>query len=151
MNWEKKRVFLTGADGFIGSHLAEMLAARGATVRALSLYNSFGSCGWLDEADPKLGIEVVSGDVRDRALVAKLMRIGRCSTASLIAIRIYAAPASYADQCRRYANVMQARSIWASTVIHTDQRGLRTGGACRSTRRNSLQPQSPQRQKIAAD
>ena len=54
MNISGNRILITGADGFIGSHLAEMLAARGAKVRALSLYNSFGSSGWLDEADPKL-------------------------------------------------------------------------------------------------
>ena len=44
-----KRVFVTGADGFIGSHLAEALVRGGAKVTALARYNSFGSCGWLDE------------------------------------------------------------------------------------------------------
>jgi NAD dependent epimerase/dehydratase len=60
-----KRVLVTGADGFIGSHLVELLAGRGAKVRALSLYNSFNDWGWLDTLSCLGDIEVVTGDVRD--------------------------------------------------------------------------------------
>ena len=61
------RVLVTGADGFIGSHLTEALVAKGERVRALCCYNSFGQWGWLDTAAPdvKDAIEVVMGDVRD--------------------------------------------------------------------------------------
>ena len=49
MNWDNRKVLVTGADGFIGSHLAEALATAGADVTALALYNSFDSFGWLDD------------------------------------------------------------------------------------------------------
>jgi dTDP-glucose 4,6-dehydratase len=60
-------VFVTGADGFIGSHLTEALVRRGMKVRALTLYNSFNSWGWLDHcaAEVQGQFEVISGDVRD--------------------------------------------------------------------------------------
>jgi NAD dependent epimerase/dehydratase len=59
------RVLVTGADGFIGSHLTEQLVAAGASVRALSLYNSFNDWGWLEQTSCLKQIEVVTGDVRD--------------------------------------------------------------------------------------
>jgi NAD dependent epimerase/dehydratase len=59
------KVLVTGADGFIGSHLVELLHASGYEVRALALYNSFDSRGWLDDAACRDEIEVVLGDVRD--------------------------------------------------------------------------------------
>jgi NAD dependent epimerase/dehydratase len=69
-----KKVLVTGADGFIGSHLAEGLLEAGASVRALCCYNSFGSLGWLDTLpQEKLSqIEIVLGDVRDKAQMEKL-------------------------------------------------------------------------------
>ena len=62
-----KKILVTGADGFIGSHLTEMLVRDGFSVRAFVKYNSFGSFGWLDNcaSDVKNHFEVVSGDIRD--------------------------------------------------------------------------------------
>ncbi len=60
-----KRALLTGADGFIGSHLAELLVRRGAQVRALAQYNSFNSWGWLERSPALESIKVVTGDIRD--------------------------------------------------------------------------------------
>ena len=61
------KLLLTGADGFIGSHLAELLISNGYSVKALVQYNSFGTWGWLDSIDSKIvdQMEIVSGDVRD--------------------------------------------------------------------------------------
>ncbi len=75
MNIRGKSVLVTGADGFIGSHLVEELLERGAEVRALAYYNSFNSWGWLDSLPAELlsRVEVVTGDIRDRGTVAKLM------------------------------------------------------------------------------
>jgi NAD dependent epimerase/dehydratase len=96
------KVLVTGADGFIGSHLVEMLVHEGYQVRALCLYNSFGSWGWLDTIsdDVKAQIEVVLGDIRDPH--AMNLAVQDCDTvfhlAALIAIPYsYRAPASYVD------------------------------------------------------
>jgi NAD dependent epimerase/dehydratase len=98
--WRGKKVLITGADGFIGSHLTERLAKEGARVRAFIYYNSFGRWGWLDEAEPALirDIEIFPGDIRD----PKRVEEGVAGTefvfhlASLIAIPYsYHAPDSY--------------------------------------------------------
>nr|WP_319528634.1 GDP-mannose 4,6-dehydratase [Pseudomonas laurentiana] len=60
-----KNVLITGADGFIGSHLAELLVKEGYSVKALSQYNSFNNWGWLEDIDVLKQIEVLNGDVRD--------------------------------------------------------------------------------------
>ena len=95
-------VLVTGADGFIGSHLVELLVRRGERVRALAYYNSFGAWGWLDslDADVLSSVEVVLGDVRDPGCVHRIVR--GCATvyhlAALIGIPYsYDAPASYVD------------------------------------------------------
>lgn len=94
-----KRILVTGADGFIGSHLTEMLLKQGYKVRALSQYNSFNNWGWLEDVShPQL--EIVSGDVRDAAFCRHICR--DCSVvfhlAALIAIPYsYVAPESYVD------------------------------------------------------
>ncbi len=95
----KNKVLVTGADGFIGSHLTELLLAQGYEVRALSVYNSFNYWGWLDGINHSR-LEVVSGDVRDAAFCHHLVR--DCEVvfhlAALIAIPYsYIAPESYVD------------------------------------------------------
>ena len=70
------KIFLTGADGFIGSHLAELLVKKGFNVKALTYYNSFNSWGWLDSfSENQLNeIEIVSGDIRDFNGIKNLMQ-----------------------------------------------------------------------------
>jgi dTDP-glucose 4,6-dehydratase len=96
------KVLLTGADGFIGSHLSEKLIAEGYDVKALVQYNSFGTWGWLDSIDKKIvdQIEIVSGDIRDPHLCNSLVK--DCNKvlhlAALIAIPYsYSAPHQYVE------------------------------------------------------
>ena len=99
MDKAKTKVLVTGADGFIGSHLTEMLLAEGYAVRALSQYNSFNNWGWLEEVSSP-DLEVVTGDVRDPNFCRHITE--GCDTvyhlAALIAIPYsYVAPDSYVD------------------------------------------------------
>jgi NAD dependent epimerase/dehydratase len=96
------KVLLTGADGFIGSHLAEKLVNEGYDVKALVQYNSFGTWGWLDTLDQQTinHIEIISGDIRDPHLCNNLVK--GCNRilhlAALIAIPYsYSAPQNYID------------------------------------------------------
>jgi len=75
----KEQVLVTGAGGFIGSHLVEELVRRGRRVRAFVRYNSSNSWGWLDQAPREVreSMEVVAGDVRDPAAVREAVRGGR--------------------------------------------------------------------------
>jgi len=106
------RTLVTGADGFIGSHLAEALVDAGARVRALAQYNSFNSWGWLDDS-PRAGeLEVVSGDIRDAHFCQSLVRDIDVvfHLAALIPIPYsYVAPDSYLDtNVRGTLNLCQA-------------------------------------------
>ncbi len=117
---------VTGADGFIGSHLAESLAAHGYKVRAFCQYNSFNSRGWIDSIDPVVSsrMEVVLGDIRDPGMVKAAVRdIDTVyHLAALIAIPFsYHAPDSYVDtNVRGTMNVLQAaREHGTSKVLVT--------------------------------
>ncbi|GAB5410850.1 MAG: 4,6-dehydratase LegB [Balneolaceae bacterium] len=112
MDLSEKKVLITGADGFIGSHLTDYLVNRTKKVRALSYYNSFNSWGWLDSSDSKNHIEIISGDIRDphfcRTLVKDIDVV--FNLAALIAIPYsYVAPQSYvATNISGTLNMVQA-------------------------------------------
>lgn len=121
-----KQILVTGADGFIGSHLVEMLVKKGFKVKAFCFYNSNGSWGWLDTLDDevKKNLEVVLGDIRDPQMVRNAMK--NCShvyhLAALIAIPYsYHAPSSYVDtNIHGTLNIVQAaRDLGLEKVIHT--------------------------------
>ncbi|MDG1021926.1 MAG: NAD-dependent 4,6-dehydratase LegB [Emcibacteraceae bacterium] len=100
MNNKNKKILVTGADGFIGSHLLERLVKDGHSVKALSLYNSFNFWGWLEDIDCLDKIEVINGDVRDphfcRSITKDIDLVYHL--AALIAIPYsYVAPDSYVD------------------------------------------------------
>lgn len=95
-----KKVLVTGADGFIGSHLVERLVAEGAEVTALALYNSFNNWGWLEGLPASPRMRIVTGDIRDAHFCIQLVRGMEIifHLASLIAIPYsYQAPDSYVD------------------------------------------------------
>ena len=121
-----KKILVTGADGFIGSHLVEMLLAQGCDVRAFVYYNSFNSWGWLDSLAPEVlrNLDVVSGDIRDPNGVEAAMQ--DCAVvfhlAALIAIPFsYNSPDSYVDtNIKGTLNVLQAaRKIGCERVLIT--------------------------------
>jgi NAD dependent epimerase/dehydratase len=153
-------VAITGADGFIGSHLAETLVASGHRVRAMAQYNSFGSWGWLEtlDAETLAAIEVVPGDVRDRNSVLSLMEGAElvCHLAALIAIPYsYQAPWSYLEtNAGGTLNVLEAaRTLGTARVVCTSTSEV-YGSALTvpMTEAHPLQAQSPySASKIAAD
>jgi NAD dependent epimerase/dehydratase len=123
---EGRVVLVTGADGFIGSHLCERLVALGARVRAFCQYNSHGSWGWLDRspAAVRQALDVRLGDVRDAGMVESCCRGVEAvfHLAALIAIPYsYAAPESFVDtNVRGTLNVLEgARRAGVARVVHT--------------------------------
>ncbi len=120
------KVFLTGADGFIGSHLAEELVRAGHEVKALCIYNSIGSHGWLDTIDPevKKHMEIVLGDIRDPYHMNELVRGQEAvmHLAALIAIPFsYVAPDMYVQtNIQGTLNLLNAaRNHDVNRFIHT--------------------------------
>ena len=121
-----KTVLVTGADGFIGSHLTEALVQNGLKVRTFVYYNSFNSWGWLDQCsdDIKGQFEVFAGDIRDPHGVKEAMK--GCDAvlhlAALIAIPFsYHSPDTYVDtNIKGTLNVLQAaRELGVKRIIHT--------------------------------
>lgn len=158
MKVKNTKVLVTGADGFIGSHLTEMLVQQGAKVKALSYYNSFNHWGWLEDLDCLPEIDVISGDIRDvnfcRALTRDVDIIFHL--AALIAIPYsYQAPQSYID-----TNIKGTLNICQAALENKCQRMLQTStsevyGTARYApidENHPLQPQSPySASKIGAD
>ena len=100
MKIKNNSILVTGAEGFIGSHLCEKLSKKGANVKALVLYNSFNQEGWLEDipSNIKNSIEVIPGDVRDQELIKKITKNVELifHLAALISIPYsYNAPRSY--------------------------------------------------------
>ena len=156
----REKVLVTGADGFIGSHLVERLVRDGYDVRAFVFYNSFNSWGWLDSAsaDVRRSIEVVAGDVRDPFGVREAVR--GCDAvlhlAALIAIPYsYRSPAAYVEtNITGTLNVLQAaREFGVRRMVHTST--SETYGTAQFVPITELHPQVGQSPyaatKIAAD
>lgn len=158
MNLDGKKILVTGADGFIGSHLTEMLVKRGHQVRALVMYNSFNSWGWLDDSVYSDQIEVVAGDVRDPFFCQQLTKDIDVifHLAALIAIPFsYTAPQSYIE-----TNVNGTLNLCQAALSNNVKRFVLTStsevyGTARYVpidEKHPLQPQSPySASKIAGD
>jgi NAD dependent epimerase/dehydratase len=154
----KKTVLVTGADGFIGSHLVEMLVKRGYKVKALSFYNSFNYWGWLEDINCLNDIEVLNGDIRDphycRHITKNVDIIFHL--AALIAIPYsYVAPESYVStNITGTLNICQAaKDNDVSRIIHTSTSEVYgTAQYVPIDEKHPLQAQSPySASKIGAD
>ena len=124
MMWSNLEVLVTGAGGFIGSHLSEHLVKLGAKVRSFVRYNSSGTLGWLEESCCRGEIEIIRGDIRDRDSI--LSAVKGCDLvfhlAALVGIPYsYVAPDSYVDtNIKGTLNICQAaRESRVKQVIHT--------------------------------
>jgi len=152
------RVLVTGADGFIGSHLIEMLVNKGYQVKAISQYNSFNNWGWLEDINCKDQIEILSGDIRDPhfcKLITKEVDI-IFHLAALIAIPYsYIAPDSYVDtNIKGTLNICQAAKESGNIrLIHTSTSEVYgTAQYVPIDENHPMQAQSPySATKIAAD
>ena len=156
----KSTILVTGADGFIGSHLTESLVRQGYKVRAFVMYNSFNSWGWLDKCDDdvKGNFEVISGDIRDPHGVKQAMK--GCDAvlhlAALIAIPFsYHSPDTYIEtNVKGTLNILQAaRELDIKRLIHTSTSEVYgTAKFVPITEEHRLQGQSPySASKIGAD
>lgn len=153
-----KKALVTGADGFIGSHLTEHLVKQGYDVRALAQYNSFNSWGWLDSSPILSEIEVVSGDVRDPHLCEVITKDIDVvfHLAALIAIPYsYIAPNSYVDtNVTGTLNICQAalKSNCSKVLSTSTSEVYGTAQYVPIDEKHPLQPQSPySASKIGAD
>jgi NAD dependent epimerase/dehydratase len=158
MTFKNKIILITGADGFIGSHLTEALVKEGAKVKALSYYNSFNSWGWLEDVDCLSKIEVLTGDVRDPHYCKKITKDVDVifHLAALIAIPYsYIAPDSYVD-----TNIKGTLNICQAALENTCERVIHCStsevyGSAKYVpidEKHLLQPQSPySATKISAD
>jgi NAD dependent epimerase/dehydratase len=153
-----KKVLVTGADGFIGSHLTELLVSEGYEVKALSQYNSFNYWGWLEDVNCQNQIEVLNGDIRDPHFCKHIMKDIDVvfHLAALIAIPYsYVAPDSYVDtNIKGTLNICQAAlENGVSRVIHTSTSEVYgTAQYVPIDEKHPLQPQSPySASKIGAD
>ncbi len=155
-----KKILITGADGFIGSHLTEALVKLGYPIRAFVYYNSFNSWGWLDRAEPEIinSLDVFAGDIRDPYGVKTAM--SGCDVvlhlAALIAIPYsYHSPDTYVDtNVKGTLNIVQAaRDLGLQKVIHTSTSEVYgTARFVPITEDHPLQGQSPYAaSKIGAD
>jgi len=158
MNWSDKNVLVTGAGGFIGSHLTERLVELGAKTRAFVRYSSTGSWGWLDQSARKNDVEVVLGDIRDQDTVIHAVAGVDVvfHLAALIAIPYsYQAPLSYVrTNVEGTLNVLQAvQRAESEVVVHTSTSEVY--GTARTVpidENHPLQGQSPySASKIGAD
>ncbi len=155
-----KKILVTGADGFIGSHLTETLIREGNNVKAFVQYNSFNSWGWLDCTDTEIkkSLEVFSGDIRDSHGVKTAMKDCDCviNLAALIAIPYsYHSPDTYIDTNVKGAlNVVQAaRDLDISKIVQTSTSEVYgTAQFVPITEKHPLHAQSPYAaSKIGAD
>jgi NAD dependent epimerase/dehydratase len=153
-----KTVLVTGADGFIGSHLTEYLLKKGYKVRALALYNSFNDWGWLEKVEKNVNLEVITGDVRDPFFCKEITK--NIDTiyhlAALIAIPYsYIAPQSYVE-----TNIVGTLNICKAAVENGVKRIMHTSTSevygtalyVPIDEKHPMQPQSPySASKIGAD
>lgn len=153
-----KKVLVTGADGFIGSHLVEELLKKGLHVKALAHYNSFNNWGWLDEIESNNHLEIVTGDIRDphfcKTIVNNVDVVFHL--AALIAIPYsYVAPDSYVDtNIKGTLNICQAAKENGNIrIIHTSTSEVYgTALYVPIDEKHPKQPQSPySASKIGAD
>jgi len=153
-----KKILVTGADGFIGSHLAEALVRQGYDVRAFVMYNSFNSWGWLDDSDIKQDLDIFAGDIRDPNGVKSAMK--DCDIifhlAALIAIPFsYHSPDSYIDtNIKGTLNVLHAaKDLNVSRLLVTSTSEVYgTAQYVPIDEKHPRQPQSPySASKIGAD
>ena len=126
MNWQGKKVLVTGAEGFIGSHLTERLVELGADVTALAQYNSFNSWGWIDTFDKNIkeSIKVVTGDIREYDGMKRIIKGQEVvlHLAALIAIPYsYLSPMAYVrTNVEGTTNVLEAcREYDVEKIVHT--------------------------------
>lgn len=153
-----KKVLVTGADGFVGSHLTELLVSQGYEVKALTQYNSFNNWGWLENVNCKSDIEILSGDIRDLSFCKSMTKNVEMifHLAALIAIPYsYVASSSYVEtNIKGTLNICQAaKENGISRLIHTSTSEVYgTAQYVPIDERHPLQPQSPySATKIAAD